>query len=79
MSDTAKAIVGLGAVIFIASLSGYMLITGLSRGVVYSHRVAYSRANDPSNFRFYTTCYAVMFFSTGGLLAYFAIDGVLKA
>jgi hypothetical protein len=54
-----------------------MLISGLVRGVAYSKRITYSRADDPWNFWFYISAYAVVFLCTGGLLAYFAIDLLL--
>jgi len=73
----AGAIIGLVSIIGIATITGWMLISGLVRGVAYSKRITYSRADDPWNFWFYISAYAVVFLCTGGLLAYFAIDLLL--
>jgi len=74
MNWPASAVIGLISIIGTATITGWMFISGLARGVVYSKRVAYSRADDPSNFWFYISAYAVMFLCTAGLLTYFAID-----
>ena len=71
------AIFGLASIIGIAILTGVPLIGGLRRGVIYSKRVGYSRAEDPGSFWFYAGCYAVAFLTSAGLLAYFAIDALL--
>lgn len=76
MNWPAGAILGLVALIGITVITGSMLIYGLIKGTVYSHRVGYSRRDDPSSFWFYTIAYAAVFLSSGGFLAYVGL-GIL--
>lgn len=64
-------LVGLTGIGLLAAMSGWMLFLAVTRGLVYSHRVAYSRESDPSSFWWFTACYSVMFLTTGSFVAYF--------
>ena len=71
------ASLGLAALFAIALLTGWPLIRGLSTGTIYSKRVGYSRAKDPSSFWFYAGCYGIAFIASTGLLLFFAVTAAI--